>query len=90
MRPVSRETTAGVVPIAAPVSQTQPVREVCRVVWQREEKKPESTDYFRLRLHAPEIASRAQAGQFLHVLPHEQGQITSFDPLLRRAFSTLR
>lgn len=88
MSSVSRETTGGVASVAAPVRQTQPVREVCRVVWQREEKA-EAANYFRLRLRAPSIAPRAQAGQFLHLLPREPEQNGGFDPLLRRAFSVM-
>lgn len=40
--------------------------------------------HYCLSLHSPEIAAKAQAGQFVHVLPRED---FSFDPLLRRAFS---
>jgi len=46
---------------------------------------------FRLRCHA--IASTAQAGQFVHVLPtpraQEEADGWSFDPFLRRAFSIM-
>jgi dihydroorotate dehydrogenase electron transfer subunit len=38
-----------------------------------------------LRLHAPEIAARAQAGQFVHLRAAE-----ACDPLLRRPFSVMQ
>lgn len=42
--------------------------------------------YFRLRLLTPHIASKAQAGQFVHVLTRAE---CAHDPLLRRAFSIM-
>lgn len=42
--------------------------------------------HFQLSFAAPAIAARAQAGQFVHVLPRAA---TACDPLLRRAFSIL-
>jgi dihydroorotate dehydrogenase electron transfer subunit len=56
--------------------------ESCRVVGQAEEM----TGHFRLRLKSERIAAAARAGNFAHVLTHEN----SFDPLLRRAFSIMR
>lgn len=41
---------------------------------------------FRLRLESEYIAVNARAGQFVHLLPRDQGLT---DPLLRRAFSVL-
>ena len=52
------------------------------VVFQREV----APRHFRLRLSAPEIASQARAGQFVHVLPRPE---FLREPLLRRAFSIL-
>lgn len=46
----------------------------------------ESPRYRRLQVEAPEVAKSARAGQFIHVLPRDA---TSFDPLLRRAFSIM-
>ena len=46
--------------------------------------------YWRMILIAPQIASPARAGHFVHVLPHApKNETSSFDPLLRRAFSVL-
>ncbi len=42
--------------------------------------------HFLMSLRAPELASQAQAGQFVHLLARDAAQ---FDPLLRRAFSLL-
>ena len=42
--------------------------------------------HFRLTFHCAEIARRAKAGLFVHILPRVDGV---FDPLLRRAFSIL-
>jgi len=42
--------------------------------------------HFRLRLQSTRVAQEARAGHFAHVLTHD----TSFDPLLRRAFSIMR
>ncbi len=43
--------------------------------------------HWRMELEAPAVAAAVQPGQFLHVLPRAS---TSFDPLLRRAFSVLK
>ncbi len=45
--------------------------------------------HYQLRLEAPDLASVARPGQFVHVLtsPNAEGWI--FDPLLRRAFSIM-
>lgn len=56
--------------------------ERCRVVRHLEE----TPNHFRLRLHSASISATARAGNFAHILP----QATSFDPLLRRAFSVMR
>lgn len=42
--------------------------------------------HFQLSLRAPVIASRARAGQFVHILPRDAG---ASDPFLRRAFSIM-
>lgn len=42
--------------------------------------------HFLFSLHAPQIASIARAGQFIHVLPRSA---SGHDPLLRRAFSIM-
>lgn len=42
--------------------------------------------HFLFSLHSPEIAQRARAGQFVHVLPRDSA---SSDPFLRRAFSIM-
>jgi dihydroorotate dehydrogenase electron transfer subunit len=42
--------------------------------------------HFRLTLQAPLIASQAQAGQFVHILPRSSA---NSDPFLRRAFSIM-
>lgn len=42
--------------------------------------------HFQISFAAPDIAARAQAGQFVHILPRAA---TDCDPLLRRAFSIL-
>lgn len=47
----------------------------------------ETTVYRRMTIFAPDVAKSAQAGQFIHVLPRDS---SSFDPLLRRAFSVMR
>jgi dihydroorotate dehydrogenase electron transfer subunit len=44
-----------------------------------------SPGHFRLRARSAKIAGAARAGQFVHILPRALN--TSFDPLLRRAFS---
>lgn len=44
-----------------------------------------SSDYYRMRIRCPEIASRAKPGQFVMVRPTEL-----FDPLLRRPFGIHR
>jgi dihydroorotate dehydrogenase electron transfer subunit len=49
-----------------------------------EAHRPLAPGHFRLTLRAPQIAARARAGQFLHVLTRGSG---ACDPLLRRAFS---
>lgn len=46
----------------------------------------ESIAYRRMTIFAPEVAARARAGQFIHILPRAK---TSYDPLLRRAFSVM-
>ncbi len=47
----------------------------------------ETTVYRRMKILAPDVAKKAQAGQFIHVLPRDN---SSSDPLLRRAFSIMR
>ena len=47
----------------------------------------ESPRYRRLKMHAPDVATVARAGQFIHVLTRNQ---LSCDPLLRRAFSIMK
>ncbi|HEX8834199.1 MAG TPA: dihydroorotate dehydrogenase electron transfer subunit [Abditibacteriaceae bacterium] len=42
--------------------------------------------HFRMTVEAPAVATTARAGHFVHVLPRAD---SSFDPLLRRAFSIL-
>ena len=47
----------------------------------------EAASYRRMTIFAPDAAKSARAGQFVHVLPRDS---SSFDPLLRRAFSIMR
>jgi dihydroorotate dehydrogenase electron transfer subunit len=59
-----------------------PIHATAAVISQREV----AHRHYRLKIHAPEIARQAKAGQFVHVLSRSD---ISSDPLLRRAFSIL-
>lgn len=54
-------------------------------------KREVAPRHFQFSLRCPSIARVARAGQFVHVLPrpHDDDEIWSFDPLLRRAFSVM-
>jgi len=57
------------------------------------EKREVAPRHYEFRLRCPMVASRAQAGQFVHVLPTPRSEAEvggwSFDPFLRRAFSIM-
>jgi len=57
------------------------------------EKREVAPRHYEFRLRCPAVASGAQAGQFVHVLPtsraEEEASGWSFDPFLRRAFSLM-
>jgi len=60
-----------------------PPRQIVATVVEHQEVAPA---HYKMRIAAADIAAGAQAGQFVHVLPRN---ITTRDPLLRRAFSIM-